>query len=444
VAEGVGLRRWYSVNADTRLMFPIVPPVRKRSVSRELPDTVTIVRHKEAMMAMRSWRVCIAVFACGFLVACGRATAPESPSPLSTLPALAAGSFGVLAQTAPAVNAESQFARCLARSTDAACFSVAMATSRLVFADHLIVGEGVSSRAVGAAADTLPDPPTTLTFSVTRSGGSSRVFLSWRAPTTGPTPTNYRIEAGSATGLSDLAAFNTADSSTFFSTTVSGSGTFYVRVRAVAAGGMSQPSNEVLITLFDPALPVAPVLFTPQVNGSTVTLSWFLSSASAAPTSYIIQASSTAGGPPDLANFATGNTLTTITAFGVLTGTYFVRVLAANNAGVGPASNEVSLIVLGGSTCTAAPNAPSNLVSIVNGSTVTLGWSPSTSGAPTSYIVEAGSAAGLADLATADTGSTSGSATFTGVGRGTYYVRVRGKNACGVGSASNEIVVAVK
>jgi hypothetical protein len=30
-----------------------------------------------------------------------------------------------------------------------------------------------------------------------------------------------------------------------------------------------------------------------------------------------------------------------------------------------------------------------------------------------------------------------------GVGAGTYFVRVRGKNACGVSAASNEIAVVV-
>src|SRR5262249_19014932 len=239
---------------------------------------------------------------------------------------------------------------------------------------------------------------------VFQSGGSTRVDLFWSAPVGGTPPTEYRIEAGSAPGLSDLAAFNTGNAFTSFFTTVSGSGTFFVRVRAVAGGVISNPSNEIVVTLESSALPLAPILFSPQVVGSTVTLSWFLPSGSPAATSYIIQASSKAGGPPDLANFATGNTATSITATGVVPGTYFVRILAANNAGVGPASSEVSFIVLGTGPCTAAPSAPANLVSIVNGSTVTLGWSPSASGSPTSYVIEAGSATGLANLAVADTG----------------------------------------
>ena len=389
------------------------------------------------MMSMRLVRVSTAVFACGVLMACGRTSTPVLPSPLSmSSTSQIGGSFGVLVQPTPNVSTESQFGRCLARSTDAVCFGAATATDRLVIAARTIVGEAANGRAIGAADEAPPNPPTNLTVSVFRSSGGSEVDLFWAAPTTGPAPTNYRIEAGSATGLSDLAAFNTGNNFGFFFTTVSGGGTFYVRVRSVAAGGTSLPLERGCRHVARSRTAHRAFPFSPTVNGSTVTLSWDLSSSSARPTTYIIQASSTAGGPPNIANFATGNTLTTITAFAVPPGTYFVRVLAANNAGVGPASSEISFIVLGGSTCSAAPSAPSNLVAIVNGSTVTLGWSPSSAGTPTSYVVEAGSTAGAANLAIADTGSSSGTAMFNGVGRGTYYVRVRGKNACGTGAAS--------
>src|SRR4029077_17604235 len=138
-------------------------------------------------------------------------------------------------------DGQSTFARCLSGSGDAACFAVGATAPVLTFGSGAILEGGSRIRpGAAAAADVTPDPPTNLTSSVFRSaGGSQQVFLSWRAPASGPAPTNYRIEAGSAAGLSDLAAFNTANNSTFFSTTVSGAGTFYVRVLAVAAGGTS-------------------------------------------------------------------------------------------------------------------------------------------------------------------------------------------------------------
>ena len=58
----------------------------------------------------------------------------------------------------------------------------------------------------------------------------------------------------------------------------------------------------------------------------------------------------------------------------------------------------------------------------------------------TSYIVEAGSAPGLADFAAIPAGTTSLGGP---VPPGTYYVRVRGVNQCGTGTPSEEIVVTV-
>ena len=66
------------------------------------------------------------------------------------------------------------------------------------------------------------------------------------------------------------------------------------------------------------------------------------------------------------------------------------------------------------------------------------------SGGSASYVVEAGSAPGLTNLANFDTQSPATSYTATGVGAGTYFVRVRAKNACGAsGGASNEVVIVV-
>jgi hypothetical protein len=299
----------------------------------------------------------------------------------------------------------------------------------------------VSKGGVGAP-DTLPapNPPTNLSVSVYGSG----VSLFWRAPASGPTPTGYRIEAGSGPGLSDLASFNTGSTSTYYSATVSGGGTFYVRIEAVDSGGVSAPSNEVVVVVADPRIPTAPCCLTISVNGSSALFTWYYSLFSGAtPTTYVIQASSTPHGPADLANFATGNSLTSFSASGIPPGTYFIRILAANSAGVGPPSSEVTLVVTGPAPCSVSPSAPTNLVPFVQGSTVTLGWSPSV-GLVTSYSIDVGSSSGLADLGSYDTGRTNATVVFSGVPSGTFYVRVRGKNACGTSGASNEVVVTVR
>lgn len=185
--------------------------------------------------------------------------------------------------------------------------------------------------------------------------------------------------------------------------------------------------------------PGPPSGLTASASGSSATLFWNAPITGGTPTSYIIEAGSS-GGATNLANFSTGSTATNYSAISVPGGVYFVRVKATNAAGTSAASSETVLVVGGG--CTSAPTAPTGLRIVSNsGGTVVLSWN-AVAGV-TSYIVEAGSAPGGTNLANADLGSTDTSLTATSVGRGTYYVRIRGKNTCGTGSASNEIVVVV-
>lgn len=84
------------------------------------------------------------------------------------------------------------------------------------------------------------------------------------------------------------------------------------------------------------------------------------------------------------------------------------------------------------------PAAPA-LVLHLNGATVRLAWTRS-AGAQR-YRLEAGTAAGLANLVNADLGDVTA---FEGlVPRGTYFVRVRAVNTAGVSAPSNEVSVAV-
>src|SRR5439155_1104680 len=92
------------------------------------------------------------------------------------------------------------------------------------------------------------------------------------------------------------------------------------------------------------------------------------------------------------------------------------------------------------------PGPPTGLAASVAGSTVTLAWvAPAVGSPPPTYvIVEAGSASGLSNLASFDTGSILPTLTATGVGPGTYFVRTRAKNACGLSAGSNEVVVTIR
>ena len=134
--------------------------------------------------------------------------------------------------------------------------------------------------------------------------------------------------------------------------------------------------------------------------------------------------------------------MTTFSASGVGAGSYYVRVRAISASGAISGPSNEALLIVSGVGCT-NPGAPTGLAIVsITGGTVVLAWTAATGG-PTSYVIEAGSAPGLANLANSDLGSPTPALTATGVGPGTYYVRVRARNGCGTSGASNEIIVMI-
>ncbi len=91
-----------------------------------------------------------------------------------------------------------------------------------------------------------------------------------------------------------------------------------------------------------------------------------------------------------------------------------------------------------------APGAPSGLTGSSTGSTISFSWTaPTTGGAPTAYIIEAGSGPGLSNLANFSTGNTTTSFSSGGIANGLYYIRVRATNSYGTGGPSNEAPIRV-
>ena len=175
-------------------------------------------------------------------------------------------------------------------------------------------------------------------------------------------------------------------------------------------------------------------------------LNWTAPTA-ASVTSYILEAGAQPGGS-ELANADIGPA-TTFTATNVPSGTYYVRVRARGGNRVSDPSNEIVVLVSAAAPtpcgCGAGIAAPTGLAYTIKRSDVTLLWSyPASAMPPSSFIIEAGSSAGRADLANFDTLSIATGYYAPGVGSGTYFVRVRAKNACGVSAASNEITVTVR
>jgi hypothetical protein len=88
--------------------------------------------------------------------------------------------------------------------------------------------------------------------------------------------------------------------------------------------------------------------------------------------------------------------------------------------------------------CT-TPGAPSPFTFSQSGPLVVLVWA-GVAGA-SDYVIEVGSAPGLSNLLVTSLGPTTAVSTVAPPGR--YYARIRARNACGMGPASNEIVVIV-
>ncbi len=312
-----------------------------------------------------------------------------------------------------------------------------------------------SAPATGAGTDPAPEPPAAVApiapTNLTSSVSGSTVVLSWQPPASGNAQ-SYIIEAGAFAGARDF-VHETGTPDTSFIASGVGAGTYFVRVRARNATGVSGVSNEVIVSVgtaapgatgtpsSDPVAPGPPLALRSIVAGSTVTFVWLSPASGGAPQTYWIDAGSSAG-LSDLASFSTGNTATAYTVASVPAGTYYVRVRAANGYGASSASNETVVSIVGATSCVVPPDAPTGLHATVSGSTVMLGWTAS-NGSPGSYLIEAGSSFGAADLVVTDSGSTATTMVATSVGSGTYFVRVRGRNACGLSGASNEAVIVV-
>jgi len=174
--------------------------------------------------------------------------------------------------------------------------------------------------------------------------------------------------------------------------------------------------------------PGPPQNLTHVVNGTTVTLTWSAPASGSAPTSYLVEASVVPGGPL----VATLPLLTTtLTVPNVPSGVYYVRVRALSGGVAGAPSNEITVAVSGGCP---APPLPPQLIVRATGLAVTVSWASAGGCAPTSYVLLAGSAPGLANIAQVNAGGQTGLSAVAPAG--TYFVRVIGSNA--YGSATSE------
>lgn len=291
-------------------------------------------------------------------------------------------------------------------------------------------------------------------WNVSASLSGQTVDVSW-APPTAASPSAYRVEIGTSPGTTAMSGLTAGLAASFRITDLPSAG-YFIRVRAVVDGVTGEPSDEIMLTVGGAAppprsaaiatacsaAPGAPVAFAATAQGSAVQLSW-QPGAGDAPTAYVLQVGS-APGRADLLTVPIAGHATGLQATAGV-GTYALRLIALNACGVSGFAPE-ALLVVGGAALAAAgaaapPAAPASLSQQVDGSTVTLRWSPPASGAPvTRYLIEATSAAGTFSF---DTGNPATSFTSPDTPSGTYTVRVRAGNAAGWGPASAGVTIIV-
>jgi predicted phage tail protein len=185
--------------------------------------------------------------------------------------------------------------------------------------------------------------------------------------------------------------------------------------------------------------PFPPTPLTAEIVGDTVTIRWGSAPLGSSATSFVLEAGSGRG----LSNIASITvTGSSYTASGVPAGTYYVRVRAVTALGTSAPTDDLAITV-GSASCTAPPQSPAVTYAEAEADGQVLvfwfGWSGS---APTSFVLEAGSGPGLANLATIELTSLP-PVTFNNVPAGVYYLRVRSRNACGTSAPSPDFALSV-
>lgn len=305
----------------------------------------------------------------------------------------------------------------------AAILSVTVAAPALGQARDVVTAEGTVA---------APDPP----IGVSAHVSGSRVDLSWVRASTGGVATGYVVEAAVTPNGPSIASLPAA--APMLRVTAVPNGTYFVRVRARNADGVSGPSAEISVSVGSVACaapPPGPSGLAARVSGRLVTLTWQAGSG-CAPTGYEVRA----GSSPGLTNVARLAIGATGSSFQVNAppGSYFVTVVARNAFGTSHPSNEVRVDV--GAACL-LPGPPVAFSGSQTAGTASFSWQPPLSGSATDYLLEVGTSPGAADTAIVPVASTSYG--MESPGAGTYYSRVRARNACGVGAPSPEQTIVI-
>ena len=170
------------------------------------------------------------------------------------------------------------------------------------------------------------------------------VTLQWTENPLGPVITSYQIQAGTATGITDIGVIPLAATARTFSLTAP-PGTYFVRLVAANSSGASGPSNEAVLTPGAGVctIPAVPLGLQAASAAGVINVRWNAPLAGAIPLIYVVQAGSVTGGA-DRGTFTFPSSLTAVGG-AVPPGPYFIRIAAANACGTSAPSLEVSTTV---------------------------------------------------------------------------------------------------
>lgn len=209
-------------------------------------------------------------------------------------------------------------------------------------------GLGAPSNVVQVVVqNTVPPPaaPTNLQASV--SGNTVTLTASLPAGLTG-----LLLQGGATPGATQAAVpLNVAPQNTLSGVPP---GSYYVRLVAVNAGGMSPPSNEVpVVVSAQCTAPPAPTMSV-QTNGNLVAMNW---TPVAGVAGYRLEVATSPGGPAAHVQ-PFGASQTSVTYPGVPPGTYYARVAAVAACGAQAMSVEVTIAVASTPGGSRTPNPP--------------------------------------------------------------------------------------
>ncbi len=243
-APGLANLALLPTGAATSLVVPAVPPglyfVRVRATNAEgvgAPST-------EIQLSMTPQ---------------GRCTAPAGPPALEA--ATVSGNLVTLSWTAPATGGSvasyvigagystgTLGAALIDTGTNATSSTIPAALGRYFVrvAGWNPCGVGTpSNEVIVTVGPALPGPPAGLAATVAPGGG---VTITWDAPTSGGAPESYVLEAGTATGVSNIGTAETAAPSTTFVVQAT-PGTYFVRVRARNTAGIGPASGDLRVVV---------------------------------------------------------------------------------------------------------------------------------------------------------------------------------------------------